>query len=165
MIFLMAIFGYLFVYGVHPTYWVVPTERWRAAPISAAYALAAASVVFGRWLLRREESTVWSPTISLLFAAILIVAGLTSDWFSWQAQGIDPELTAQGAFSHAMLALQGQLVAVVILMGGYLAARTARGLITRPCNTTFDVVSLFLLYTCAQGAATTLLLRFFPSSV
>ena len=63
-----------------------------------------------------------------------------------------------------MLALQGQLVAVVVLMAGYLAARTARGLVTRPRNTTFDVVSLFLLYTAAQGAATALLLRFFPAS-
>ena len=91
----------------------------------------------------------------------LIVVALLTDWFSWQAQSLDPELTAQGAFSHAMLALQGQLVAVVILMGGYLAARTARGLVTRPRNTTFDVVTLFLLYSCAQGAATALLLRLF----
>ena len=82
-----------------------------------------------------------------------LAGALAADWFSWRAQGIDPELTSQGALSHAMLALQGQLVAVVLLMGLYLAARTARGLVTRPRNTTFDVISLFLLYTCAQGAA------------
>jgi len=64
----------------------------------------------------------------------------------------------------ALLSLQGQLGADVVLMAGYLAARTARGLVTRPRNTTFDVVSLFLLYAAAQGAATTLLLRFFPAS-
>ena len=50
------------------------------------------------------------------------------------------------------------LVAVVVLMGLYLAARTSRGLVTRPRNVTFDVISLFLLYTAAQGAATALLL-------
>lgn len=162
MIFLMAIFGYLFVYGIHPSYWSAPTERWWTAPIAGTYALAAALIFYGRHLLGREKSTLWSPTVAMLFATILIVTAFATDWFSWRAQGIDPELTAQGAFSHAMLALQGQLVAVVILMGGYLAARTARGLVTRPRNTTFDVVSLFLLYSCAQGAATALLLRLFP---
>ena len=86
------------------------------------------------------------------------------DWFSWRAQGLDPQLTSQGAISHALLALQAQLVTVVLLMGAYLAARTARGLVTRPRNTTFDVVSLFILYTAAQGAATALILRFFPGT-
>jgi cytochrome c oxidase subunit I+III len=88
---------------------------------------------------------------------------LATDWLSWRAQGIDPELTAQGAFAYAMLALQGQLVAIALLMALYLSARTARGLVTRPRNTTFDVVSLVLLYTSAQGTATALLLRFVPA--
>ena len=164
MIFFMAIFGYLFVYGIHPSYWTVPTGRWWAAPIAACYAVAAALVLYGRHLLNRDGSTNWSPTTAVLFASAFIVVALATDWFSWRAQGIDPQLTAQGAFSHAMLALQGQLVAVVVLMAVYLAARTARGLVTRPRNNTFDVISLFLLYSCAQGVATALLLRFFPAS-
>ena len=89
----------------------------------------------------------------------LAAIAMAADWFSWRAQGIDPELTSQGAMSHAMLALQAQLVAVVVLMAVYLAARTARGLVTRPANTTFDVVALFTLYTAAQGAAIALLIR------
>ena len=165
MIFLMAVFGYLFLYGIHPSFWVVPTERWWAGPIAAAYALAAALVFYGRHLLARGGASNWSPTVAILFAATLIVAALATDWLSWQAQEIDPEVTAQGAFAQAMLALQGQLVAVVVLMSLYLAARTSRGLVTRPRNTTFDVVSLFLLYTAAQGAATAFLLRLFPTSV
>lgn len=80
-----------------------------------------------------------------------MTAALTIDWFSWRAQGFDPEHTSQGAMSHAMLALQAQLVAVVMVMTIYLAARTARGLVTRPANTTFDVVALFTRYTAAQG--------------
>ena len=35
----------------------------------------------------------------------------------------------------------------------------------RKRNVTFDVISLFLLYTAAQGAATSLLLRLFPASL
>jgi cytochrome c oxidase subunit I+III len=165
MIFAMAVFGYLFVYGIHPTYWTVPTNRWWAFPIAAAYAAAAALVFLGRRLLGRAHSTNWGPTVAILFACVLTAVALATDWLTWRTQAINPELTAQGAFSYAMLALQGQLVAVVMLMGAYLAARTARGLITRPRNTTFDVISLFLFYTAAQGSATALLLRFFPTGV
>jgi cytochrome c oxidase subunit I+III len=165
MIFVMAVFGYLFVYGTHPEYWSVPTERWWAVPIVGGYAASAALVRYGWYLLARERSSLWSPTAALLVASALILTMLLVDWFSWRGQGIDPELTAQGALSHAMLALQGQLVAVVVLMAIYLAARTSRGLVTRPRNTTFDVTCLFLLYTAAQGGATALLLRLFPAGV
>ena len=165
MIFLMGVFGYLFLYGIHPSFWVVPTERWWAGPIAAAYAVGAALVLYGRRLLARAGRSNWSPTAAILFASIFIVAALAIDWLTWQGQGIDPETTAQGAFAHALLGLQAQLVAVVVLMALYLAARTSRGLVTRPRNTTFDVVSLFLLYTCAEGAATALLLRLFPVSL
>jgi cytochrome c oxidase subunit I+III len=164
MIFLMAVFSYLFVYGIHPTFWDIPADRWWAFPIAAGYAVGAALTFYGRHLLGRDGSSNWSPTAALLFASVLILAAFATDWFTWRGQGFDPELSAQGAFSHALLALQGQLVVVVVLMGGYLAARTASGLVRRPRNTTFDVVSLFLLYTAAQGASTAMLLRFFPAS-
>ena len=165
MIFLMAVFGYLFLYGIHPSYWTAPTDRWWAAPIIGLYVVAALLTLYGRRLLAAVTSTTWSPTAAVLFACAFTVAGLAMDWYSWRAQGIAPELTSQGALSHAMLALQAQLVAVVMLMGAYLAARTARGLVTKPANTTFDVVTLFLLYTTSQGAVTAGLLRLFPASV
>ena len=121
-------------------------------------------MLLGRHLLRQSTST-WSPVAAILFACLSVSAGLAMDWLSWRAQGIDPEMTSQGALSHAMLALQAQLVAVVLLMGAYLAARTARGLVSKPANTTFDVISLFLLYTAFQGAATAAVLRFVPINI
>jgi cytochrome c oxidase subunit I+III len=165
MIFLMAVFGYLFLFGIHPSFWTTPTERWWALPIIGLYGSGALLVLFGRRLLRRSTSTTWSPVAAILFACLFVSAGLAMDWFSWRTQGMDPELTSQGALSHAMLALQAQLVGVVLLMGAYLAARTARGLVSKPANTTFDVISLFLLYTAFQGAATAALLRFVPAQV
>jgi cytochrome c oxidase subunit I+III len=164
MVFLMAVFGYLFVYGIHPSFWSPPTERWWAAPVAGAYGAAAALVLYGRRLLIREGSSNWSPTSALLFAALFAGAGLAADWWSWHAQGFNPQYTAQGAFSQAFLALQGFLVVIVILMAAYLAARTSRNLISRPANVTFDVVCLFTWYTAAQGAATAILLRCFPLS-
>jgi cytochrome c oxidase subunit I+III len=165
MIFLMAVFGYLFVYGIHPSYWAVPTERWWATPIAVLYAAGASLIFYGWHLLKRPRLTNWSPTAAILCACGAITLATGIDWLSWQQQGFDPELTSQGAFSYAMLALQAMLVSIVLLMGLYLAARTSRGLVTRPRNTTFDVVCLFALYTAGQGAATAMLLRLFPMSV
>jgi len=164
MIFLMAVFGYLFVYGIHPGFWTQPEERWWAGPIAALYGAAALLTLYARRLLGREGSTRWSPTTAILFGVSALVLALCLDVLTWQAHGLDPELTSQGAFAWAMLALEALLVAIALLMGGYLGARTARGLVTRPRNTTFDVISLFVLYAAAQGAATALLLRLFPAS-
>jgi cytochrome c oxidase subunit I+III len=164
MVFLMAIFAYLFLYGIHPSYWSVPEDRWWAMLIAAGYGLGAALAVYGRRLLARGSSTNWSPTAAILFACTVIAGAWLGDWFSWRKLAMNPQLTAQGALSHTMLALQGLLVAVVALMGVFLAARTSRGLVTRPTNTTFDLISLFLLYSAAQGAATAMLLRFVPVS-
>lgn len=72
------------------------------------------------------------------------------------------ELKFLSDFSHAFVALQAFLVFVVILMAGYLAARTSRNLVSRTANTTFGVVCLFIWYRAAQGAATAIVLRIFP---
>ena len=57
------------------------------------------------------------------------------------------------------------LVAVAVLIAFYLAARNARGLVTRPANTTLDVAVLFIAYTAAQGAAAVLLARLVPGAL
>lgn len=165
MIFLMAIFSWFYVYGIHPGYWSAPEGRWWALPIVVLYAGGAALVMLGRFLLRRERSTHWSPTSQILFAALALVAAFATDWLSWRAEGIAPQLSAQGALANMFLALQGLLVAIVAIMALYLAGRTSRNLVTRPRNTTFDVVSLFLLYTAGQGAVTALILRLFPAGI
>lgn len=165
MIYLMAVFGYLFLHGIHPSYWTVPTDQWWSAPIAATYALGISLIFYGWRLLGREGSTNWSPTAAILFASLAIAMATGLDAWTWSQQDIDPERSSQGAFSYAMLGLQLVLVAITLLMAGYLAARTSRGLVTRPRNTSFDVVCLFALYTAGQGAATALLLRLFPMSI
>lgn len=50
-------------------------------------------------------------------------------------------------------------------MAIYLAARTSRGLVTRPRNNSADLITLFLTYTAAQGIAAALLTRLFPGAM
>lgn len=165
MIFLMAVFSYFFLFGIHPSYWTEPTDRLWAVPIVGCYGGAAGLVLLGRFLLKRNGSTLWSPTAAILFAGVGLGIAYLADWFSWRGQGIEPQLTAQGALANAFLVLEGLLIAISTIMAVYLAARTSRGLVTKPTNTTFDVVTLFLLYTAFQGAATALLLRLFPGTL
>ncbi|HEV2123846.1 MAG TPA: cbb3-type cytochrome c oxidase subunit I, partial [Chloroflexota bacterium] len=165
MIFLMTIFSWFFVYGIHPAYWSDIGEPMWLIPILGGYGTAAALILLGRWLLTREKSTHWLPPTQILFAAAAIFIAFAIDLWSWRKAGLDPELTSQAALIMAFICQQGMLVAVSLVMAGYLGARNARAMITRPRNVTFDVVVLFMLYTAAQGSVTALLTRLFPGGL
>ncbi|MBA3576805.1 MAG: cbb3-type cytochrome c oxidase subunit I [Sphingomonas sp.] len=163
MIFVMAVFSFVFLYGLHPSYWTAPDNQWWLLPILGGYGAAIGLALLGRWLLAREKSTHWSPTSQLIFAGLAASAAFAFDWMSWT--DLDPELSGQKALIMAFLALQGMLIAIVLLMIFYLALRTARGLVTRPRNVTFDVIFLFILYTSGQGAISALLTHLFPGGI
>ena len=80
----------------------------------------------------------------------------------WSGRSLEPELSAQAAVIAAFLAQQGLLVAIALLMALYLGMRNARGLVTKPRNTTFDVIVLFVVYAAGQGAIAATLTRLFP---
>jgi cytochrome c oxidase subunit I+III len=155
----------MFVYGVHPQHWTRFDGGGWAAPIVALYGAAAGLTMLGRHLLAREKSTHWSPATQVIVAAVLVALAWAIDLGTWRNSALDPELSAQGALIMAFLCLQGLLVAVAVLMAIYLAMRTSRNMIVRPRNVTFDMVWLFLLYTCAQGAVTAALTRLFPGGL
>lgn len=165
MVFLMLVFGFLFVFGVHPEYWIDFNASGPALPIAALYTAGGALVLLGRHLLQREGSTLWSPTTQVLLGCLASASAWILDFALWQDAGIDPEASAQGALIMAFLSLEGFLVGVAVLMGAYLALRTSRNMIERPRSVTFDVTMLFLVYTAAQGAASTLLTRLFPGGL
>ncbi len=164
MIFLMAVFSYLFLLGVHPQFWGAPAPASWLVPIIAGYAAAAGLALLGRHLLAREKSTVWSPPTQILLAAALLLIAWTMDFYSWDLHGIDPEESAQQAMVMAMITLNGLLAMLILMMSLYLAARVSRGIMTRPRNTTFDVVVLFILYSAAQGIVSAALTRLVPGA-
>ena len=162
MVFIMAVFSFLFVFGTHPEYWTDFGGTEWAPVVAGLYVAGAGLVLLGRWLLQREASTLWSPSTQVILAGVLMAAAWGLDWSAWQSAGVDPEASAQGAIISALLALQGMLVAVSVLMVIYLAMRTSRNMIVRPRSVTFDVITLFLVYTAGQGAIAAVLTRLFP---
>jgi len=164
MMLLMGTFSFLYLYGVHPQFWRPgPPAGW-LPPILMGYLLAAGLAVFGRALLARKRSTLWSPASAMMFAGAILTAVFLVDLSSWRASGLTGEASGQGAIVHMFLALQGMLVAIAAVMIVYLAFRNARGLVTRPRNNSFDLVTLFTGYTGLQGAAITLLTRLVPGA-
>jgi cytochrome c oxidase subunit I+III len=157
MMFLMSLFAFLFLYGVHPEYWAGGPQRAWLLAVLAGHGLGLGLALFGRHLLARKGTTHWTPIVTLLCGIAATAGALVIDVFAWRSTDLSGQSSGQGAVVHGLLALQGQLAAVAVLMGLYLAGRTARGLITRPRNNTVDLVTLFTGYTAAQGIAAALL--------
>ncbi|RHW16446.1 cytochrome ubiquinol oxidase subunit I [Sphingomonas gilva] len=165
MIFVMAVFSYLYLYGVHPSFWTSPPDAPWLLPIIGGHAAAAGFALLARRLLARERTTLWTPATLVLIAAGFALFAFAIDWWSWRATGLTGATSGQGATVHAFLALQGILTAIVALMALYLAARNARGIVTRPRNNSMDLTVMFIAYTAAQGTLAALLTRLFPGAI
>jgi cytochrome c oxidase subunit I+III len=164
MVWAMTVFSWFFLHGVQPGFWRPWPGADRAFVLVAGYA-AAAGLAFGaRRLLAREANPLWSAPSTLLLAAGVLVGAYAWDALDWRAAALDPQLTAQAALVAAFQVQAGLLVAVAALMALYVAARTSRGLVTRPRSNTVDLAVLFLAYAATQAAASALLVRLFPAS-
>ena len=164
MIFLMTVFSFLFLLGIHPSFWRPGDGPAALIPILGGYSAAAALALLGRRLLARKASTHWSPPTKIVFAAAALAFAFAVDFFTWRSNGLDPELTAQNALTMAFLVQEGLLVAIAIIMAAYLTARNSQAMVTRPRNNTFDLVALFTLYTAGQGALTAIITRLAPAA-
>ena len=162
MVFLMSVFSYFYLYGIHPEFWTVEADRVWLFPIIGLYALAAFLAWLGRRRLTIKETTLWMPSALLLWGMIAAGGAFMLDVWSWRTTGLTGDASGQGAIVHALLTLQGCIVFILALMGLYLAVRTSRALITTPRNNTFDLITLFTLYLVGQGAASALLTRSLP---
>jgi cytochrome c oxidase subunit I+III len=164
MIFLMTIFSYVYLFGVHPQFWIAPPDWGWVVPIFGLYAVGAGAA----WLAPRsmtKGARLWTPAVLLLTGSLALTAGAAVDLWSWRSLGIDPEFTSQAALIHAFAVEQALLCAIGILFALYIAARTSRGLVTRPRNTSVDLATIFLVYTAAQGCATALVTRALPGAM
>lgn len=165
MIFVMAIFSYLYLYGVKTSFWIAPPDLAWLLVIVGANGAAAACAWGARAMLARDRMDKGAVTGLLVPAGISLAAALAVDLWSWQEAGLFPNASGQGATVYALIALQACLVAIAILMMAYTAARAARGLLTRPRNNTLDLTVMFTLYTAGQGIIGTALVRLFPGGL
>ncbi len=165
MIGFMALFAFFYLYGIHPEYWTVDAPPLlQTGGILLLYAAALGLAWAGRKLLERRAGADPGDTPWMLEAlAVALLAGaLYWDVTGWSDAGLSPVHTAQGAITFMLSALQGQAVALAVIMAAYLAFREARGLLTTPHNVTMDIVGRFIGYAALQGAIFAAVPRLFP---
>ena len=165
MIALMAAFGYLYLYGIHPEIWIAAPPLEQTAGIAGLSLFALLAV----WGARRRLAACpeggfpgQGPWLLCALAALCLAAGVWWDLDGWKQAGLLPDASGQGASVHAMLALQGFTVGVALLMAVYLGYRSGRGLLRGPASVTLDVVARFIGYVALQGLAFACIARLFP---
>jgi len=165
MIALMGLFSYLYLYGIHPEVWIAAPGLGQTAGIAALLVAALALAWLSRRFLAAHEKGATPgqlPWLSCATASACSVAALYWDVTGWQAAGLAPEATGQGATVFGMLAYQGQCVAIGVVMGAYLGYRSGRGLLTTPTNVTLDTVARYLGYIAIQGLVLSMVMRLIP---
>ncbi|WP_375290781.1 cbb3-type cytochrome c oxidase subunit I [Qipengyuania sp.] len=164
MIGFMAVFAYLYLYGINPEVWSAPPPLTETALIVGVEVLALVSAWGGRRLLATKEGRMAEdlPWMLEATAAALLVGALYLDVTGWLATGLLPTASGMGAAVFMLAVLQGQVVIVAVIMAIYLAFREARGILTTPTNVTMDVVARFIMFSALQGLIFTVLPRVFP---
>jgi cytochrome c oxidase subunit I+III len=167
MIVLMGLFGYLYLYGIHPEVWIPAPPTMQTMGISLVLVLA----IVAAWLSRRVLATTergefagqW-PWLLGLLGAMLLGAACWWDVAGWSGAGLDPKMSGQGATVFVLIAFQGFTVVIAGIMALYLGYRSGKGLLTTPTNVTLDIVVRFIGYTAFQGLVIVLLTRLYPGA-
>ncbi|MEJ7667985.1 MAG: cytochrome c oxidase subunit I [Casimicrobiaceae bacterium] len=170
-LFASLVFSYFYLWTVAPEVWPAGGDALPALwhPLIAAGLLLASSGVIAsasralqRSVARVAGSGHWAVRIALLVALLFLVGAFAIELYGqWQA-GLTPTESSYGAIVYMAAALQGQFVAVLVIMGLYTVARSLRGLLDGRRRATFDNTMLLWHYTVAQGLVTLAVLHGFP---
>ena len=161
MIFIMALFSFLYLYGVQPRFWIAPANPMWLAAILPVYAGAAGLALLARRMLARGATRRWTPALLFVAAAAALFSGFVFDLWSWLDSGLRPQASGQGATVYALLSLGGILASIGLLMAAYISARNSRGMIVRPRNNSLDLCVMWVTYAAGQGAVTAVMTRIF----
>lgn len=165
MIVFMAIFSYLYLYGIHPEVWIAPPGLAQTAGIVGLLVFALVSAWLSRRILASKPKATFpgqGPWLMATVGAALLALAIWWDWTGWSGAGLDPTDSGQGATVFALLAFQACTVFIAVIMALYLGYRSGKGLLLAPANVTLDVVVRFIGYGALQGLAMVLVVRLFP---
>jgi len=161
--FACLLFTYLFLWTVSPDVWPaaadLPSLWWLAAGL-ALWTLGAAAMLWASRSLTRNRH--WGMRIALVLGWLLLLAGVVTDAVAQIQTGLKAVESGYAASVYVLVAWQGFHVAVLLIMTGYVLARSFCGLLAAQRRVTFDNTMLMWLYTCAQGVVALLLVHLFP---
>jgi cytochrome c oxidase subunit I+III len=165
MIFLMAMFGYLYLLGAQPQAWRIAAPRGALVPGLLLLGVAAGAAAAARPLMARLRRGSGASAVAMTISMACLAAALAVDVRDWQAAGLRGDASGQGASVYAMLAWHGAIVAAVVLSGVFYVLRWMRGLAPGPANKTLEALRILFIYAALEGAAGLLLPRVMPWGV
>jgi cytochrome c oxidase subunit I+III len=166
-IFGCLIFSYFFLWTVNPEFWpspgLLPDLTWPGAA-ALLYILSSALVALaGRKLTEGDRHGPWGIFRVLLAAAIpLLVLGFAADLYAQLGSRLRPSDSGYAATVYAFIALQGQYVIALVLMGVFVLARSAARKLDGVRRQTFDCTMLLWHYSVTQGLVGLAIVHLFP---
>ncbi|HUE45901.1 MAG TPA: cbb3-type cytochrome c oxidase subunit I [Aestuariivirgaceae bacterium] len=167
MIFSSTVLSYFYLWLVNPDAWppenvTLPAIGWPGLT-GLVYLASSGLVVLSGVMVRRHGDHQGHVVPLLLALAVLLLLGasLIEVWTQYQA-GLRPAAHSYGAIVYMVSVVQGQCVAVVMIMGLFTAARHIVGKLDGVRRVTLDNTALFWHYTVAQGIVGLLLVHLFP---
>jgi cytochrome c oxidase subunit I+III len=165
MIFLMAMFSYLYLYNNHPDWWRVAAPRGALWPGLALLGASAALAYAARPLMARFKHGSGISAVLMTASMACLAAALVLDFLDWWNAGLRGDASGQGAAVYAMMAWHTSIVVAVVLSAFYYLLRWLLGLAPRPANKTLEALRLLFIYAAMEGAAALLLPRVVPWSL
>ena len=128
----------------------LPAWGWPVAAAAALLAGSALMLMARRCLARDRQVLVW---LALLLAMGCVVAATGFDGWGHRLADLQPTANAWSATVAAMLAWQAFHVAVLLIMGGYVCARSWSGKLKPDACSSLDNTAIFWHYVTVQGLA------------
>jgi cytochrome c oxidase subunit I+III len=167
-VFLCLVFAYFFLWIVNPGAWppagTVPPDVALLAAAAALYAAGSLAVEFGRRRLGaggRGRRALWPP-LAMLAAIVLVAAAFALHLDAFVQSGLRPSASGYAAAVYAFVALQGQFVATLLIMGLFVVAKWWAGLLDGVRRQTYDNTMLMWHYATAQALSSLAIVTLFP---
>ena len=167
-LYLAFVFSYLYIWTVSPQTW--PSAQAALPPLvypAASFLLLAISsgtlVVAGRVLANTHNK--WLLVFLVVAAFAALVAAFAVDALGHWSSGLRPNQSGYGALVSMSLFLQLELIAPLLVMGGFLIARQLTGRLNSARRVVFDNTALLWHYTAVQSAFGLVLVHGFPRAL
>jgi cytochrome c oxidase subunit I+III len=164
-LFASLVFAYFFIWTVNPEGW---PPKGAEQPSLLAPALAALLYIAGSGLValaRRSLGSRRRVPIALAAAIVLLVAGFAMHLFGPFGDGLRPADSGYAALNYAFVALQGQYVFALVVMGLFTVARALAGKVDGVRRQTYDNTMLLWHYSTAQALAGLAVTTLFPLAI
>jgi cytochrome c oxidase subunit I+III len=163
-LFVTLIFSYLFLWTVNPGAWppegvTLRGHLWSAGAAGLYLASSLLILAAGRFLAGNAH---WPLRIAVLLATALMLGGVALDAYGYIQTGLRPDAHSYGATVYTIASIQVFYVAVLVLMGLYVVARSLAGKLGAVRRATFDNTAILWHYATGQALVGIGLVHVFP---